>query len=112
MAECDYVLSLYRTVSINQTLEFPAEIPEMLCVMTPAGLAVKGFKLLGGLSREVEITNSGWTDVLHNYYLFSSVRELSTRTFKLLRENGKLRDLKCYITDSIYFFQRLGIVSK
>lgn len=112
MAEADYVLSMYRSVSLNQPLEFPSDIPELLCKMTPAGLTVKGYKLLGGLSRESDTKTSGWTDLLHNYYLLGSVAEMSSRTVKLLKETGKLRDLKCFITDAVYFFQRLGIVSK
>lgn len=112
MAEADYVLSLYRSVSLSQTLEFPSEIPEMMCKMTPAGLVVKGYKQLGGLSRETDAMSSGWTDLLHNYYLLGSITELSGRTIKILKETGKLRDLKCFVTDAVYFFQRLGIVSK
>ncbi|ODN05057.1 hypothetical protein Ocin01_01584 [Orchesella cincta] len=112
MAEADYVLSLYRSAALNKNVVLPSDLPEMLCKMTPAGLAVKGYKLLGGLSRETDIPTSGWTDLLHNYYLLGSVSEISSRTLKLLKETGKLRDLKCFITDAVYFMQRIGIVSR
>ncbi|CAL8074089.1 unnamed protein product [Orchesella dallaii] len=112
MAEADYVLSLYRSAALNKNVVLTSDLPEMLCKMTPAGLAVKGYKLLGGLSRETDVPTSGWTDLLHNYYLLGSVIEISSRTLKLLKETGKLRDLKCFITDAVYFMQRIGIVSR
>jgi len=60
MAEADYVLSLYRSAALNKNVELAPDLPEMLCKMTPAGLAVKGYKLLGGLSREIDVPTSGW----------------------------------------------------
>ncbi len=58
MGEATYVLSWYRTIQFSHSIDLSA-FPESLIKMSPAGLATKAFKTLGGITRDPDIANAG-----------------------------------------------------
>lgn len=54
----------------------------------------------------------GWTDLIHNYFLLSSLFDVGAYTMKVLRESGKTRELKCFSSDLVNFAQHCGFVSR
>lgn len=58
MGEATYVLCWYRTIQFSHKIDLSA-FPQSLVKMSPAGIATKAFKTLGGMSRDPDFTNSG-----------------------------------------------------
>jgi hypothetical protein len=58
LGEATYVFSLYRSVQHSEKLDL-TPFPEALRLMSPIGLATKGYKILCGLTRDLEIGTSG-----------------------------------------------------
>jgi len=63
LADATYVFSLYRSVQFQNHLDL-SKFPDTMRRMSPVGLATKGYKLLCGLTRDIDIGNSGNTYVL------------------------------------------------
>jgi hypothetical protein len=64
----------------------------------------------GGVKNIFVIT--GWTDLFHNYYLMGSLMDMGAHALRLLKDAGKLRDLKCFCSDAVQFAQHCGLVSR
>lgn len=58
LGETTYVLALYRTIQFSHSLDLSA-FPQSLVKMSPGGMATKAFKILGGMTRDPEIVESG-----------------------------------------------------
>lgn len=58
LGEATYVLSWYRGIQFSHSIDL-SSLPEALVKMSPAGIATKAFKTLGGMTRDPDVGNSG-----------------------------------------------------
>jgi len=83
-----------------------------LSEMSPVSLATKGFKHLAGMARTPIYRQSGWSDILHNSFLLTSVMHMGPLVIEMLKTSGKFREMRIFAADFIYLTQQMGFVSR
>jgi len=68
--------------------------------------------MLGAVTRNSRVEESGWTDLLHNYFVLSSLLTLGPIGLRIIGDSGRQREFAGFASDILYASTALGFVSR